>query len=68
MHVGRAFPESLALALRLHPAATRVFVVATSPNRANEQSIRAQLQPMASKVPLTYFSAATMNDLLAAEK
>ena len=66
VHVGRAFAESLALALRLHPNTKRVFVVATSPNPSNEQAIRAQLHPLASKVPLTFFSAATMNDLLAA--
>ena len=64
--VGSAFAESLKLALRLHPDTKRVFVIATSPNRVNEQTVRDELRPLGRQVPITFLAAETLRDLLTA--
>jgi signal transduction histidine kinase len=66
VRVGSAYAESLKLALQLHPGTRQVYVVAISPNRANEQSVRAELRPLERQVSIKYFAAESTRELLTA--
>jgi signal transduction histidine kinase len=66
VRVGNNYRETLKLALALHPATNRVFVVAASPNRESVASVRAELLPFSTGVELTYIEATTRHALQAA--
>ena len=63
------FGETLALALKLHPSATHVFVVAQSPSVVGyDDRLHSALNPFADRVELTYVKAPTVATLLTAVK
>lgn len=66
--VGIAHARTLNLALALHPSTERVFVIANSENRQNEESVRAELSAFSQRVQLSYIEEATLPRLLDAVK
>jgi PAS domain S-box-containing protein len=64
--VAAGFSDGLALALKLHPASERLFVVAQTPNIAFQDSIRAALEQTAQGARLTFVTDASVSALLAA--
>jgi signal transduction histidine kinase len=65
---GAGFSDTLQLALRIHPSATRVFYVAGAPDPALRESMRAQLHTVAKGVQLTAVDEASIERLVAAVK
>ncbi len=65
---GSGIGETLQLALRLHPSATRVFYVAQAPDASVRESMRAQLSDAVDRVQLTAIDASSVPDLVAAVK
>jgi PAS domain S-box-containing protein len=63
--VGSAFPESLSLALKLHPATERIFVVVQTPNLALQDSVRSSLESAADRARLTFITEAAVPRMLA---
>src|SRR4029078_5374749 len=47
---GRGYQETLDMALRIHPSATRVFVIAESPRSMLRDMVRAELRQFESRV------------------
>jgi signal transduction histidine kinase len=66
VRVGRAYAETLKLALALHPATTQVHVIALSPSKGSVESVHHELRPLATRVRLNYIQADSMNALLRA--
>jgi signal transduction histidine kinase len=66
VRIGNAFVESARLALQLHPGTKEMFVIATSPNRLNEESVRAELSRLGGLVAIKYLAAESMDELLTA--
>src|SRR5829696_6674693 len=66
--VGGGFRETLALALRLHPATERTFVVAHTPNIALPDAVRAELQGVAQESRISYIAEDSIPALIAAVK
>jgi len=65
---GSGFGETLQLALKLHPAATRVFYVAEAPNPAVRESMRTLVRAAAHGVAVTEIDEPTVPGLVAAVK
>jgi PAS domain S-box-containing protein len=63
--VGSTFPESVSLALKLHPSTERIFVVAQTPNAALQDSVRSGLQGAADRARLTFITKAAVPAMLA---
>ena len=66
LRIGSAYAQTLRLALELHPATRRVFVVAGSPNKADVDSVQAQLNEFSKRVQMTYINLNTLAALRAA--
>jgi len=65
---GSGFGETLQLALKLHPSATRVFYVAEAPNPAVRESMRTLVLAAAHGVAVTEIDEPTVPRLVAAVK
>ena len=63
---GSAYAETLKLALDLHPATERVFVIAKGQDHRTIESVRAELGDAWGRAALTYVEEATVPGLLAA--
>ena len=63
---GVAYDKTLDLALQLHPATRRVFVVAYSPNSRLADRVHTALRDVSDRVPLTYLEEPSVAGLLAA--
>jgi signal transduction histidine kinase len=63
--VTAAYPETLDMALALHPSTERVFVVAKSPTPESVATVHAQLARFSKRVALTYVEAETVESLIA---
>ena len=61
-----AYGQTLALALALHPATERVFVIANGQDRQINGSVRAALSAFSRRVQLTYIDEHSTSRLLAA--
>ena len=62
-----SFAETLELAVRLHPTAKRVFVVARAPaTERYDEIVQAALQPFSGRVQLTYLNDPSLARVLAA--
>jgi len=66
--LSNAYPETLNLALRLHPNTEQVFVIASSPNERSVESVRSSLQDFSRRVRLTFVNESTLPDLMARVK
>jgi signal transduction histidine kinase/ABC-type uncharacterized transport system substrate-binding protein len=66
--VGIAHAQTLNFALALQPSTEQVFVIANSPLRENEDSVRAELSAFSSRVRITYIEETTLPRLLGAVK
>jgi signal transduction histidine kinase len=65
---GVAYGKTLTLALKLHPSAERVFIIAQSADREAVSSAQREFRDFSQRVRLAYLHAATQADLLAAVK
>jgi len=63
--MAKGYEETLALALRLHPSTTQVFVVARWPELRFD-SLRTDLRAFESRVRITYLSQESLSDVLTA--
>lgn len=63
--MAKGFEETLALALRLHPSTTQVFVVARWPELRFD-SLQTDLRAFESRVRINYLSQASLSDVLTA--
>jgi signal transduction histidine kinase len=66
--VSNAYPETLNLALRLHPDTEQVFVIASSPNERVVESVRSSLQEFSRRARLTFVNEPTLPGLIARVK
>lgn len=66
--LSNAYPETLNLALRLHPDTAQVFVIASSPNERSVESVRSSLQEFSRGVRLTFVNEQTLPNLIARVK
>jgi signal transduction histidine kinase len=68
IRVAAAYSETLKLALQLHPATQRVFVVAKSPDRAGVEAVSRALRGYEDRVRVTYVDEDSVPRLVAAIK
>jgi signal transduction histidine kinase len=66
--LNNAYPETLNVALRLHPDTEEVFVIASSANEASVESVRSSLQEFSRRVRLTFVNEPTLPGLIARVK
>lgn len=66
VRVGVAYGETLRLALQLHPATERVFVVAQGRDEHTLESVRAEFRTFVPRIGITYIDEPTIPQLLSA--
>jgi signal transduction histidine kinase len=64
VRVGSAYVQTLKLALQLHPATERVYVLARSANQQDAETARAQLGVFSKQVKLTFIDEETLTTAL----
>jgi signal transduction histidine kinase/ABC-type uncharacterized transport system substrate-binding protein len=66
LRFGAAYAATLGMIARFHPSASRVHIVAISPNRAQVDAIRGALEDPPPGVQLEYVKATTLPELISA--
>jgi signal transduction histidine kinase len=66
--VGTSYARTIDVALRLHPATERVYVIANGPDRPTVELARGELRDVSQRVPLVYLEETSVPRLVAAVK